>query len=71
MAHKPAKHQEQHAKHKKGSKMDPVQRTSDEDSTPESAAESEDRRSRRRDEGALSRIEDITYSVLRKHKPQP
>jgi len=57
---------------KKGTKMDPAQRPSEGvDPKSESSSEGEDRRSRRRDEGAISRIEDITYSVLRKHKPQP
>lgn len=56
----------------KDSKMDNNQQSTDDgDSTAESAAEREERRTRRRDEGTLSRIEDITYKVLRKHKPQP
>jgi len=33
-------------------------------------SDSEDRRSRRREEGVLSRIEDITYKVLRQHEPK-
>ena len=52
--------------------MDSVQRTSEgADPKADNSAEREDRRARRRDEGAISRIEDITYTVLRKHKPQP
>jgi hypothetical protein len=34
----------------------------------ESAAD--ERRARQREEGTLSRIEDITYKVLRKHEPK-
>ena len=71
MTHKAAGHTRELDRRKKGAKMDPVQRTSDGDSKQDKSAESEDRRSRRRDEGALSSIEDITYSVLRKHKPKP
>jgi hypothetical protein len=52
--------------------MDTEHRTSEDvNSDAEESAKQEERRSRRRDEGALSRIEDITYSVLRKHKSQP
>ena len=60
-------------KEQKEANMDhPSQRVPESaDPKAENSDEREDRRSRRRDEGAISRIEDITYSVLRKHKPQP
>ena len=51
--------------------MDNNQQSPEDDSQAPSLAEREERRTRRREEGALSRIEDITYNVLRKHKPQP
>jgi len=71
MTHKAAGHKAQVGK-KKGRTMDPAQRTSERvDPKPETSSDREDRRTRRRDEGAISRIEDITYAVLRKHKPQP
>jgi hypothetical protein len=34
------------------------------------STKSDERRARRREEGVLSRIEDITYKVLRQHEPK-
>ena len=39
-------------------------------SSSQSAADAGERRSRQREEGVLSRIEDITYKVLRQHEPK-
>jgi hypothetical protein len=39
-------------------------------SQSKSQSEADERRARRREEGVLSRIEDITYKVLRQHEPK-
>jgi hypothetical protein len=39
-------------------------------SQSKSQSEADERRARHREEGVLSRIEDITYKVLRQHEPK-
>jgi hypothetical protein len=39
-------------------------------SPSKSQSEADERRARQREEGVLSRIEDITYKVLRQHEPK-
>lgn len=39
-------------------------------SQAKSQSEADERRARQREEGVLSRIEDITYKVLRQHEPK-
>ena len=52
--------------------MDEFPRTPENDSSQSTKlSEREERRSQNRKEGVISRIEDITYKVLRKHEPQP
>ena len=52
--------------------MDEFPRTPENDSSQSTnLSEREERRSQNRKEGVISRIEDITYKVLRKHEPQP
>jgi hypothetical protein len=52
-------------------RMHQPQRTADSNhSQAKSQSDADERRARRREEGVLSRIEDITYKVLRKHEPK-
>ena len=39
-------------------------------SEPQTPVTSEERRSHHREDGVLSKIEDITYKVLRQHEPK-
>jgi hypothetical protein len=51
--------------------MHQPQRTADSThSQAKSQSDADERRARRREEGVLSRIEDITYKVLRQHEPK-
>jgi len=52
-------------------RMHQSQRTAD-TAQPQSKSQTDpdERRSHRREEGVLSRIEDITYKVLRQHQPK-
>jgi len=52
-------------------RMHQPQRTADSThSEAKSQSDADERRARRREEGVLSRIEDITYKVLRQHEPK-
>jgi len=51
--------------------MHQPQRTADNThSQAKSQSDADERRARRREESTLSRIEDITYKVLRQHEPK-
>ena len=68
MAEKRGKKKEKKHPH---SRMHQPHRTADTNqSQSKDQSDADERRSHRREEGVLSRIEDITYKVLRQHEPK-
>ena len=48
----------------------PLRATETKQPQSQNSSDAEERRSHRREEGVLSRIEDVTYKVLRQHEPK-
>lgn len=61
---------EKKEKKKKAHRMHQHPRATDSQESKSAMPSAEERRTQRRDEGVISRIEDITYKVLRQHEPK-
>lgn len=57
-------------KKKRAHRMHQPHRATDSQKSQSAMPSAEERRTQRRDDGVISRIEDITYKVLRQHEPK-